>query len=41
MIITSPSIDEVNRIKDISKETGASFLLGVGGGKSIDIAKLV
>lgn len=39
-VITSPSMDEVNRIKGISREVGATFLLGVGGGKSIDIAKL-
>ncbi|MCX9013380.1 MAG: NAD(P)-dependent glycerol-1-phosphate dehydrogenase [Candidatus Methanoperedens sp.] len=39
-VVKSPSIEEVHRIEGISKEIGASFLLGVGGGKSIDIAKL-
>jgi len=40
MIIEKPTIDEVNRVKMQAWETHASFLLGVGGGKSIDIAKL-
>lgn len=40
VVVLSPSLEEVNRIKNISDEANASFLLGVGGGKSIDIAKL-
>ena len=39
-VVKSPSIEEVKRIEKLSGELGVSFLLGVGGGKSIDIAKL-
>jgi glycerol-1-phosphate dehydrogenase [NAD(P)+] len=39
-IIESPSLEEVLKVEKISTEVKASFLLGVGGGKSIDIAKL-
>ncbi|MEE9593857.1 MAG: NAD(P)-dependent glycerol-1-phosphate dehydrogenase, partial [Candidatus Hydrothermarchaeales archaeon] len=35
------TFDEVARISDISKKVGATFVLGVGGGKVIDVAKLV
>jgi len=31
---------EVERIQKLAKKTGSSFLIGVGGGRSIDIAKL-
>ncbi|MCX9012066.1 MAG: NAD(P)-dependent glycerol-1-phosphate dehydrogenase [Candidatus Methanoperedens sp.] len=40
VIIKDPTIDEVKKVENRAVETGASFLLGVGGGKSIDIAKL-
>ena len=39
-IIESPTLAEVEKVEGISIEVKASFLLGVGGGKSIDIAKL-
>ncbi|MFZ3059029.1 MAG: NAD(P)-dependent glycerol-1-phosphate dehydrogenase [Candidatus Methanoperedens sp.] len=38
--VENPTLDEVNKVEKISKEVKAEFLLGVGGGKSIDIAKL-
>jgi glycerol-1-phosphate dehydrogenase [NAD(P)+] len=38
--IENPTLDEVNNVEKISKEVKAEFLLGIGGGKSIDIAKL-
>jgi glycerol-1-phosphate dehydrogenase [NAD(P)+] len=38
--IENPTLDEVNNVEKVSKEVKAEFLLGVGGGKSIDIAKL-
>jgi len=38
--IEAPTLDEVNKVEKLSKEVKAEFLLGVGGGKSIDIAKL-
>ncbi len=31
---------EVERIQKLAKKTGSSFIIGVGGGRSIDIAKL-
>ncbi len=34
------SFQEVERITSIAKDAGANFLIGVGGGKSIDLAKL-
>lgn len=40
MLVENPEMDEVKKVEEISKEMKASFLLGVGGGKSIDIAKL-
>ncbi|VVB84374.1 Glycerol-1-phosphate dehydrogenase [NAD(P)+] [uncultured archaeon] len=39
-IVADPTLDEVMKVEKISNEAEASFLLGVGGGKSIDIAKL-
>lgn len=39
-VIESSTIEEVKQVENISREMNASFLLGVGGGKSIDIAKL-
>lgn len=38
--INEPTLDEVKNVEMIAEEVKASFLLGVGGGKSIDIAKL-
>ncbi|MCZ7380815.1 MAG: NAD(P)-dependent glycerol-1-phosphate dehydrogenase [Candidatus Methanoperedens sp.] len=38
--VENPTLDEVNNVEKVSKEVKAEFLLGVGGGKSIDIAKL-
>ncbi|SNQ59998.1 NAD(P)-dependent glycerol-1-phosphate dehydrogenase [Candidatus Methanoperedens nitratireducens] len=40
IIIKNPTLDEIKEVKDRAAGTKASFLLGVGGGKSIDIAKL-
>src|SRR5659263_253475 len=40
VIVEKPTIGEVNMVKTQAIEVQASFLLGVGGGKSIDIAKL-
>lgn len=40
-VLVGPSnFQEVERITNMAKEKGANFLVGVGGGKSIDIAKL-
>lgn len=39
-IIKNPTMEEVMNVERISREVHASLLLGVGGGKSIDIAKL-
>jgi glycerol-1-phosphate dehydrogenase [NAD(P)+] len=39
-IVEKPTRDEVRKVEKRSKEIKASFLLGVGGGKSIDIAKI-
>ena len=39
-IVEKPTLDEVKKVEVLAGEVGASFLLGVGGGKSIDIAKL-
>lgn len=40
VIIEKPTIDEVKKVEKRAAEVNASFLPGVGGGKSIDIAKL-
>ncbi|MCX9081544.1 MAG: NAD(P)-dependent glycerol-1-phosphate dehydrogenase [Candidatus Methanoperedens sp.] len=39
-IVEKPTIDTVKKVESLASEAKASFLLGVGGGKSIDIAKL-
>ncbi|VVB85288.1 Glycerol-1-phosphate dehydrogenase [NAD(P)+] [uncultured archaeon] len=39
IISKSPTLEEVAKVEKMAVETKASFLLGVGGGKSIDIAK--
>ncbi len=39
--ITEASLHEVSRISKKTREKGTTFVLGVGGGKPIDIAKLV
>ena len=39
-IIGPSTFQEVERVSMITKESKVSFLIGVGGGKSIDIAKL-
>ncbi len=39
-VVEKPAMDEVNKVEKIAGEVKAKFLLGVGGGKSIDIAKL-
>lgn len=40
MTIESSSFEETEKISSLAKKAGASFLVGVGGGKSIDVAKL-
>lgn len=39
-LIGPSTFQEVERVSQLGQKSGASFLLGVGGGKSIDIAKL-
>ena len=39
-IVGPSTLQEVGRIAQLARESGALFLVGVGGGKSIDIAKL-
>jgi glycerol-1-phosphate dehydrogenase [NAD(P)+] len=39
-IIKNPAVEEVEKVEITAGEVKARFLLGVGGGKSIDIAKL-
>jgi len=39
-IVEKPTLDEVKKVEGAAGEVKAEFLLGVGGGKSIDIAKL-
>ncbi len=39
-IVKNPTLDEVTKVEKVTNEVKATFLLGVGGGKSIDIAKL-
>jgi glycerol-1-phosphate dehydrogenase [NAD(P)+] len=39
-IVSASTFQEVERISKLSKKTRASFLIGAGGGRSIDIAKL-
>jgi glycerol-1-phosphate dehydrogenase [NAD(P)+] len=40
IVVESATMENVDKTKALAKETGAEFLLGVGGGKAIDIAKL-
>lgn len=40
VIVEKPTLDEVKKVEGSAGEVKAEFLLGVGGGKSIDIAKL-
>ncbi len=40
IIIKAPTVDEVMKVETRAADVNASFLLGVGGGKSIDMAKL-
>lgn len=40
IIVEKPTLDEVKKVEDLAIEAGVSFLMGVGGGKSIDISKL-
>ncbi len=39
-VVKNPTLDEVKKVERFAAEIKASFLLGVGGGKSIDVAKL-
>src|ERR1700730_7967505 len=39
-IVGPSTFEEVERISTLAKKLGAAFLVGVGGGRSIDIAKL-
>ncbi|MEM1560163.1 MAG: NAD(P)-dependent glycerol-1-phosphate dehydrogenase [Ignisphaera sp.] len=39
--IARTSIEEITKVSNISKEIGAEILIGVGGGKAIDVAKYV
>jgi len=39
-VIKDSTFSETERITDLAKKKDASFLIGVGGGKSIDVAKL-
>ncbi len=39
-LVSASTFAEVERISEIARRIRASFLIGVGGGKSIDIAKL-
>jgi glycerol-1-phosphate dehydrogenase [NAD(P)+] len=40
VVVEEPEFSEVQRVIDAAEESGASFLVGVGGGKAIDIAKM-
>ncbi|MDP3104523.1 MAG: NAD(P)-dependent glycerol-1-phosphate dehydrogenase, partial [Candidatus Methanoperedens sp.] len=40
VVVRKPTLEEVAEVENKASEFKASFLLGVGGGKSIDIAKL-
>lgn len=40
VLTSSPSVEEVERVREIAQEKASAFLLGVGSGRSIDIAKL-
>ncbi|MHB8567333.1 MAG: NAD(P)-dependent glycerol-1-phosphate dehydrogenase [Nitrososphaerales archaeon] len=38
--VEASTFQEVERVSNITRKSGADFLIGIGGGKSIDIAKL-
>ncbi len=40
IVVETPSLEEVMNVENKARELKLAFLLGVGGGKSIDIAKL-
>ena len=40
LLVDDASMENVEKAKAVARETKADFLLGVGGGKAIDIAKL-
>ncbi len=40
IVVKTPTVEEVMKVETRASEVNASFLLGVGGGKSIDLAKL-
>lgn len=40
LVVESATMENVEKAKAAARDTGAEFLLGVGGGKAIDIAKL-
>jgi glycerol-1-phosphate dehydrogenase [NAD(P)+] len=40
LICTASKLEEVDRAEELAQEIGAGFLIGAGGGRSIDIAKL-
>ncbi|MDD4162454.1 MAG: NAD(P)-dependent glycerol-1-phosphate dehydrogenase [Methanothrix sp.] len=40
LICSASKLEEVDRAESLARENGAGFLIGAGGGRSIDIAKL-
>ncbi|MDD4448580.1 MAG: iron-containing alcohol dehydrogenase, partial [Methanothrix sp.] len=40
LVCSASKLEEVDRAKHLARENEASFLIGAGGGRSIDIAKL-
>ncbi|MHA2059664.1 MAG: NAD(P)-dependent glycerol-1-phosphate dehydrogenase [Candidatus Ranarchaeia archaeon] len=40
VFVEKPTYEEVEKTREVIRESGNSFALGVGGGKNIDIAKL-
>jgi glycerol-1-phosphate dehydrogenase [NAD(P)+] len=40
IVCSASKLDEVDRVKLLARETKAGFMIGAGGGRSIDIAKL-
>ena len=40
LICSASKLEEVDRAERLAREMGAGFLIGAGGGRSIDIAKL-
>jgi len=39
-VVETATVDAVDRLIDVAESTGAGYLVGVGGGKPIDIAKM-